>query len=653
MSVYLKDIPLEQAWQRWKDALAEAHLDGILKSQIIPLDEHAVGRILAEPVWAKICSPHYHSAAMDGFAVRSADTISALPSKPIRLGVRSQASYVDTGDPLPGFANAVIPIEQVDALDVTGSAATDIRNPKFIEIRSAVAPWSSVRLMGEDIVATQLVLSAGHSIRPVDLGAMAACGHTQIRVTRKPRVAILPTGTELVAVGADVKPGAIIEFNSIVLAAQIHQWGGEAERYPVLADQFEEIKQAVWTAARDHDLILINAGSSAGSEDYTSAVVEALGDLLVHGIAIRPGHPVILGMICLDQTRQVPVIGVPGYPVSAALTGEILIQPTLAIWNGQNVRPVDTISARLTHKVNSPAGDDDYVRMVAGKVAGVMLAAPLPRGAGVINSLVKADGITIFPRGMQGLEAGEQVTVRLYRHPEELEKTIFLSGSHDLTLDVLADELYQKDIRLVSTNVGSLGGLIALRRGEAHAAGSHLLDPKTGEYNLSHIRQYLSDRKIAVVNWVERVQGLIVAKGNPKGIHSLSDLGDPRFGFVNRQRGAGTRVLLDYHLNQLGLNSADITGYDQEEYTHLAVAAAVSSNRADCGLGIELAASALDLDFVPLFNETYELIIPEEFLTDPLIESLLTTAQDPAFQQRLSALPGYAITRMGTIRTVL
>ena len=426
MGVYLKDIPLEQAWQRWKDALAEANLNGILESQLVPLDEHAVGRILAEPVWAKICSPHYHSAAMDGFAVRSSDTLSALPSRPIRLGVRSQATYVDTGDPLPDFANAVIPIEQVDALDVSGSAASDIRNPKFIEIRAAVAPWSSVRLMGEDIVATQLVLSAGHSIRPVDLGAMAACGHTQILVTRKPRVAILPTGTELVAVGEVVKPGAIIEFNSIVLAAQIHQWDGEADRYPVVADQFEEIKQAVWAAAQDHDLVLINAGSSAGSEDYTSAVVEALGDLLVHGVAIRPGHPVILGMIHLDKARHVPVIGVPGYPVSAALTGEILVQPTLAIWNGQKDRPVDTISARLTHKVNSPAGDDDYVRMVAGKVAGVMLAAPLHRGAGVINSLVKADGITIFPRVMQGLEAGAQVSVRLYRHRDALEKTIFL-----------------------------------------------------------------------------------------------------------------------------------------------------------------------------------------------------------------------------------
>ncbi len=653
MSVYLTDIPFDQAWQRWIQALSEAGINGVLGTELIPLDENSVGRILAEPVWAKISSPHYHSAAMDGFAVHSSDTATALPSKPVRLNMRSQANYVDTGDPLPESTNAVIPIEQVDSFDELGTQATNIRNPKYIEIRAAVSPWSFVRLLGEDIVATQLVLSAGHAIRPVDLGAMAACGHAQILVTRNPRVAILPTGTELVPVGAEARSGSIIEFNSIVLAGQINLWGGKATRFPVQKDDFEEIKQQVWSAAQDHDLVLVNAGSSAGSEDYSSVVVESLGELLVHGIAIRPGHPVILGMIKVNETRKVPIIGVPGYPVSAAMTGEILIQPTLAIWTGQKMPIVDLISAKLTHKVNSPAGDDDYIRMVAGKVAGVMLAAPLPRGAGVINSLVKADGITIFPRGTQGLEAGSQVTVRLFRHPKELEKTVFLSGSHDLTLDVLADELFQKGIRLVSTNVGSLGGLVALRRGEAHAAGSHLLDPETGEYNLSYIRQYLDGRKVAVVHWAERIQGLIVQKGNPKNIQALSDITSQQVSFVNRQRGAGTRVLLDYHLKKLGLNSTDISGYDQEEYTHLAVAAAVSSNRADCGLGIASAASALDLDFIPLFNETYELIIPEEYLADPPLHVLLETAQDPAFQARLSILPGYSITKMGTIRTIL
>ncbi len=653
MSVYLTDIPLEQAWQRWIQALNEAGINGVLGSELIPLDENAVGRILAEPVWAKISSPHYHSAAMDGFAIRSSDTASALPSRSVRLNIKTQAVYVDTGDPLPEFANAVIPIEQVDSFEESGSKASNIREPKYIEIRASVPPWSFVRLMGEDIVATQLVLSAGNAIRPVDLGAMAACGHTQILVSRKPRVAIIPTGTELIPVGEEVRVGSIIEFNSIVLAGQINLWGGDASRFSVQEDNFEKIKSQVWSVAQNHDLILINAGSSAGSEDYSSTVIESLGQLLVHGIAIRPGHPVILGMIQVTETRKVPIIGVPGYPVSAAMTGEILIQPTLAIWTGQKMPIVDSISARLTHKINSPPGDDDYIRMVAGKVGGVMVAAPLPRGAGVINSLVKADGITILPRGTQGLEAGSQVTVRLYRHPTELEKTLFLSGSHDLTLDVLADELFQKGVRLVSTNVGSLGGLVALRRGEAHAAGSHLLDPETGEYNLSYIRQYLDGRKVAVVHWAERLQGLIVQKGNPKNIQSLPDISGQRVDFVNRQRGAGTRVLLDYHLKKLGIGSDTISGYDQEEYTHLAVAAAVSSNRADCGLGIASAANALDLDFIPLYNETYELIIPEDYLADPLLLTLLDTAQSPVFQKRLSILPGYSISKMGKIRIIL
>ncbi len=657
MSVYLHDIPLTQAHQRLNDALLEAGLDGILGIEEIPLDEFALGRITAEPVWAQISSPHYHASAMDGFAVRAVDTEGALATAPLSLQYGAQTQYIDTGDPLPGWANAVIPIENVEPLTEDGSIASDQRTPYAIRIREAVTPWAHVRPMGEDMVATQLVLPAGHTLRPADLGAIAGCGHGTVRVTRRPKVAIIPTGTELVDIGQPVKSGDIIEYNSMVMAAQINLWGGEATRFPITPDVFEEIKKQVSEAALDHDLILLNAGSSAGSEDFSAQVVEALGELLVHGVAVRPGHPVILGMVgkplgtkqTLKVSEGIPIIGVPGYPVSAALTGEIFVEPLLARWLGRQPAEPAELEATLTRKMVSPAGDDDYVRVAVGKVGQRTLAAPLARGSGVITSLVRADGIVIVPSGSQGMPAGEKVRVRLYRTPKEIERTIFAIGSHDISLDVMAQFLAIHDRRLASANVGSLGGLVALRRGEAHLAGAHLLDPESGEYNLPYIRQYLPDVPVRVIALVGREQGLMVPRGNPKGIKSLNDLTNPKVSMINRQRGAGTRILLDYHLAEADLKSEDIQGYEHEEFTHLAVAAAVASGRGDCGLGIAAAAQALDLDFIPLFKERYDLIIPRETLESALISPVMSVLEDPAFRDLVASLPGYDLSPMGKI----
>jgi len=648
MSVYLRDIPLADAQAKLQQALEAAGLWGILSVEQVALDENALGRVLAEPVWARISSPHYHAAAMDGFAVRSEETSEAQPSKPVVLLLGSQAQYLDTGDPLPGQFNAVIPIENVEPLDAEQVTASNPRHPAMIRIRASVTPWSHVRALGEDIVASQLVLPAGHILRSVDLGAIAAAGHDKISVSCKPRVAILPTGTELVEVGVELKAGDIIEFNSLVLAAQVREWGGIPRRYPITADNFDAIFNRAQEAGRECDLVLINAGSSAGSEDYSARVIEALGDLLVHGVAIRPGHPVILGMLRTDG-KVSPIIGVPGYPVSAALTGEIFVEPLLARWLGRQPSERVGVQANITRKVVSPGGDDELMRVVVGEVNGRVLAAPLSRGAGVITSLVRADGIVVLPRGVQGVDAGQEVTVNLYRPVPEIRKTIFCVGSHDLTLDLLAQHLAARDRRLSSANVGSLGGLVAIKRGEAHLAGSHLLDPKTGTYNLSYIKEYLPDTRVGVYAFVDREQGLMVNKGNPKGIKNLEDLAQPGVRFVNRQRGAGTRVLLDYQLNLLGMSKEGILGYNHEEYTHLGVAAAIASGRADCGLGIPAAAQSLDLDFVPLFQETYQLIIPVMHAESSLLEPLFSILENQQFKQDVLAMPGYGIREMGKL----
>jgi putative molybdopterin biosynthesis protein len=647
MPIFLKDIPLDQAVLRFRQALESHDLTGPLPAEEILLDERACGRVLADGIWAKICSPHYHASAMDGFAVRAADTAPAMASRPVSLRLGEQAFYVDTGDPLPDGTNAVIPIEQVEPL-----GGDDPRHPFEILVRAAVSPWSHIRLLGEDIVTSQLIAARGQQLRPSDLGAIAASGNTTLRVIRQPVVAILPTGDELVPIGTQPQQGDILEYNSLVMAAQVNSWGGKAVRYPITPDDKLAIQAQVEQAAESADLILLNAGSSAGSEDFSAEVISTLGTLLVHGVAVRPGHPVIIGILPPTTTRPraVPIFGVPGYPVSAALTCELFVRPLLEEWSGLKNTNTEVVEATLARKVNSPAGDDDVIRVSIGDVRGRLLAAPLPRGAGVITSLTRADGITVIPRGIQGLEAGERVRVELYRPAREVRKTVLISGSHDLSLDVLAEYLSARGARLAASNVGSLGGLNALARGEAHASGCHLLDVETGTYNDLFIRQYLPGIPVLALGWAERVQGLIVPRGNPLNITSLADLTRPEVTFSNRQRGAGTRVLLDYQLKRAEIQAKDIQGYADEEYTHLGVAAAVFSHRADCGLGIQAAADALGLDFIPLFNETYEIIIPLDLQDHPGVQLILAATQDPVFKQNLKAFSGYGWDSLGQIR---
>jgi putative molybdopterin biosynthesis protein len=653
-SPYLEDIPLDEALAVWWEALAVVALDAPFAGEQVPLED-AAGRVTAEPVWARVSSPHYHASAMDGYAVRADDTHGASEANPTCLVVSRQAFYVDTGDPLPPNTNAVIMVEEVqlraaaNGLSVAGEGQTQI------EILAAVAPWQHVRPMGEDIVATELVLPANHRLRPQDIGAAAGAGHATLSVRRRPRIAIQPTGTELVAPGTHLRPGDVVEYNSLVLGAMLGEWGGAVDRLPPLADDFGAIRQRVVEAALTHDLVLINAGSSAGSEDFTAQIVAELGRLLVHGIAIRPGHPVILGLITVPDgqggTRSVPVAGIPGYPVSAAMTCELLIKPLLARWSGQVPEARPTVQATLTRKVVSPMGEEEFMRVTVGQVGERVVATPLPRGAGVLMSLVRADGIVRIPRHEQGYEAGTSVTVELYRRPESIGHTAVAIGSHDLTLDLLADELGRRypGHSLSSANVGSLGGLLALARGEAHLAGSHLLDEETGEYNVSYIRRILPGIPVVVLGFVQREQGLIVQRGNPKGIRSLADLARPGIAFVNRQRGAGTRVLLDYRLRQAGIDPCAILGYERQEYTHLAVAAAVASGAADAGMGILAAARALELDFVPLDLERYDLIVPERFYAGDTLAPLLSIVYDPAFAARVRQLGGYATPQIGQI----
>lgn len=660
---YLHDVALDEALAAWRKALAGENLLAPLGEETIPVTQ-ALGRVTAQPVWARLSSPHYHAAAMDGYAVAAERTHGATETSPKRLIVGAEAMPVDTGDPLPAGTNAVIMIEDTQLFaDAAGAGA--------IEIMKSVPPWQYVRPLGEDMVATELVLPANHRLRPQDLGAVVGCGHTEVTVYRRPRVAILPTGTELITVeqlqqpGRQLRPGDILEYNSIMLGAQAEEAGCLVTRLPIVADAYAAIRDAVAVALADHDLVAINAGSSAGSEDYTAAIVAELGDLQVHGIAIRPGHPVILG-----TARGKALVGIPGYPVSAAVTFERIVTPLLYLWQGMQPPSRPQVEATLTRKTLSPLGEDEFMRVTVGRVGDRVVATPLGGGAGVLMSLVKADGIVTIPRFSEGHNAGDTVSVELLHPPKRIDQTIVVIGSHDMALDLLADQLQRRtsgqalsaaadrllpsaeaDRFLSSAHVGSMGGLLALQRGEAHVAGAHLLDEESGDYNVGYIRRLLMPHGVHVVllRFVQRQQGLMVARGNPKGIRTLEDLLRPEVAFVNRQRGAGTRVLLDYELKQRGLDPRAIQGYTRQEYTHLSVAAAIKSGAADCGLGILAAARALELDFVPLLQERYDLVVPVQHYESELLAPLLRTIRTAAFAQRVHALGGYAVAGMGEV----
>ena len=637
---FLQDIPLEEALTRWFGVMENAESLNPTDAEPVALDDpHIVGRITAAPVWAIASSPHYDAAAMDGIAVLASETIGATETAPVSLSVGTQAIWVDTGDPMPPASDAVVMIENVqrDALDTA-----------TVRILEPVAPWQHVRTLGEDIVATELVLPENHPVSPVDLGACAAAGLVSIPVRRKPTVAIIPTGNELVPIQAHRQPGDIPEFNSLILAGFVRQWGGEPQVSTPIADDAEAIRLAALSALTTCDVVVINAGSSAGDADYTASVIEALGTLEVHGIAIRPGHPVALGV-----ARGKAILGLPGYPVSAALTAELLLKPVLERMLGVQMPERLRMPANITRKVLSPIGEDEFLRVKLGRVGDKMTATPVQHGAGVVMSLVRADGIVRIPRLSEGLDAGAAVDVELLRPAAEVENTIVAIGSHDLTLDLMQSFLRRRRpaVNLASAHVGSLGGLAALRRGEAHLAGCHLLDADSGEYNIAYVRRYLPNTPVVIIRLVGRTQGLMVAPGNPVGLQSLEDLIKPEVRFVNRQRGSGTRVLLDYHLGNYAIPPSAVTGYEREEYSHLAVAAAVSGGSANAGLGILSAARALELDFVPLFDEEYDLIVPVEHHQSPQLQPLLALLNDPEFRAAVHDMGGYDVSVMGSVRT--
>ena len=603
----------------------------------------AAGRVLAKPVFARLSAPNFHAAAMDGIAVRAADTFGASETDPRQLTIGREARFINTGHVLPEETNAVIMIEQVNEL---GNGRVEIETPAF--------PWQHVRRMGEDIVATELLFPRNHAVSAYCVGALLAGGIFAVEVYRPPRVMIIPTGSELLdwEHTPDVvpRPGQVLETNAYMLGKLVEAAGGGYRRHDILTDEPAAIEKVVAAAvAGGFDMVLTVGGSSAGSEDYTKSVVEALGEVLVHGVTIMPGKPVLIGAV-----QDKPVFGVPGYPVSAIIAFEQFVRPLIRRFVGQPDDTPELLTVRTTRKIPSKLGLEEFLRVKPGNVDGQTVAAPLPRGAGCITTITEADGLLRIPANAEGLVEGEETAAELIRPRNALDSTLLIVGSHDNSLDILADEIRRgaSGITLSSSHVGSLGGLMALKRGVCHLAGAHLLDTADGSYNRTYVKKYLTAAEVGLVNLVLRDQGLLVPKGNPKGIGGLEDLAREDIHFINRQVGSGTRILLDYRLQQLGLKPETIAGYRDEEYTHMAVAVAVLSGTADVGLGIQAAARALDLDFIPVVTEQYDLVIPKRFLDLKGMQVLLDTIGGERFQRRVRALGGYSTELTGRVLDV-
>jgi molybdopterin molybdotransferase/putative molybdopterin biosynthesis protein len=635
---YLKKTPLIEAREMFLQVVTPSNL----AVEEISIDEAALDRTTAEPVFAQISSPHYHASAMDGICVRAEDTFGATEfvGKILRLADSDSPGpatfkYVDTGNALPPWANAVIMIEKVHQID-----------NQNVEIFESAAPWNHVRLVGEDVVATELLLPRAHRLRPYDLGALLAAGHTKVRVKVRPRVAIIPTGDELIEPGEEAKPGAVIDFNSTVLASFVREWGGTPVKYRRVRDDITALIEAVRRAAAESDLVTIIAGSSAGEHDLTAEVVAEAGELLAHGIDVMPGKPAVLGKI-----EGKPFLGVPGYPVSAIVIAREILRPAVERFLGSSAPGYPNVRAVLPKKIASHLGLEEFIRVTLGRIGEKVVAVPLARGAGVITTMVHADGLMRIPTLVEGLNAGQPIDVELLRPLDAIENTILCTGSHDLAIGVLEDQLKQRhpEIKIAAANVGSLGGLLALQRGESHMAGTHLLDAESGVYNIPDIKRVIPNVPVVLVHLAEREQGIVVPPGNPKGISSLTDLVRKDIRFVNRQPGSGTRVLLDYELKKRNISPTEITGYEREEFTHMAVGVAIASGLADTGLAVRAAARALALDFIPIANEQYDLLMGRDFFDSSRGQLLLTVISGKSFKHAVNALSGYDTEKAGTV----
>ncbi|MGM0419518.1 MAG: molybdopterin biosynthesis protein [Bacillota bacterium] len=598
----------------------------------------AGARITAEAVAARRSAPHYNAAAMDGIAVKASSTRGAGERTPVNLR-RENYQHVNTGNPLPPEFNAVIKIEDIAETD-QGAA-----------IIQAVPPWHNVRTIGESVMKGEQIVTSRVELTPYHLGALLEAGVEEVEVFCRPKVTIIATGDEMVAPGQEPGPGELIDFNSTMISEMARSEGAEVEFAGITADKEEVLNQVILQAADRSDLLIIIAGSSAGSKDFTADIIEENGQIAVHGVDIQPGKPILLGTV-----SSVPVLGLPGYPLSCLTAFELFGRAAVKNLQQGEYYPPEKITARVKRKLHSKPGQQEFLRVnlsfpIQNDREESPVAVPRRRGSAVMKSQIQADGILEIPAEREGLAADESVEVRLLRPLQQLRSGLVLAGSNDPLLEKLQELLMVQgegfSLRLQSR--GSQAGIHALLRGEIDLTTAHLLDAETGQYNIPYLRQ-VAEEPFNLLTLAWRDQGLYLPQGNPKEVDSFQDIADKNLNFINRQRGAGTRILFDYQLAEAGLKSGQITGYEREEYTHAAVAQAVAIGAADAGLGIKAVAEAFSLDFLPLFSERFELIYRPGLEKTSCFRSIKKLVESDEFREYLQNSSGYDLKETGLIR---
>lgn len=594
----------------------------------------SLGRVTARPVFAVHPSPSFYAASVDGIAVLSSKTFGVSPHNPLKLKIGKNAHFVDTGSIMPEGTDAVVPIEKVKFQSI-----------EEVVITNFLAPWENVRPLGEEVAAKEVILPAHHKIRPLDVAAMCMGSVTKLEVTAKPKVGIIPIGTGLLQVGSKPRAGKMIETSSQIISKEVVKLGGEPIVHEIIPEKVEDLIKAFSEMVSQTDMILAIAGPKMGTRPI-AWILQQRGELITYGVLVKPGMSSCFGII-----RGVPVIGLPGYAMSTFIIFKLFGHPVIFRKLGIKQPPRKTIRAYLSRNINSPDGVDEFIRVSLAEVDNLPVAAPLSRGAHVLMSLVRADGMVRVKPDQTDVRAGEVVEVETLREFPHTRKKVLISGTHDLSFDLMRNELQKKysDVSMFTDNVGSMRGLMALKAGYCHIASIHLFDDETGEFNIPFVRKFLFDIPLLVVNIFFRRLGFIVAKGNPLNITGFEDLIRDDVRVINRIRGSGTRTVFDYYLKKHNIDLNRVTGYAKEAHNHLNLAAAVASKNADVGLGILEAAKATGLDFIPLIPEKLDFVVPRKFLKDYPVRCILKIISSGKFKEEVEALGGYDVSHTGKI----
>lgn len=622
--IYLEKRSLEEALLIWEKKLDEIKVSKFVKEEeISSLD--CAGRIASREVHAKKCSPLQNVSAVDGFAVRVKDTLGCDINNPKYLKIGTAAKYVNTGEAIESSFNAVVMVEDVE-----------IEKDK-IRILKPLSFYENVRTIGEDIVTMDVLVRANEKILPQHIGALIQGGVDKIHVKEIPRVLIIPTGEEIIKPFREIHPLEFYDSNSYMIREMLNGWGASSFIYDVLPNNEKIIMKALEENYDKYHLFVILGGSAKGSKDFVPSIIKSAGELLIHGVSIQPGKPIALGLF-----KDKPIVGMPGYPVSSFVDSRIFLKTAIEKMLKTSRKEFEYIKTVLKRPVPSEIGTREYIRVKLTVSNDTVVAVPIKGGASPISSVSNADGILVVPENLEGFEEGAEVDVELLVGKEDIQNQILFIGSNDPVLEKAFNifNVENAPYHFGVINSGSFGGLLSLERGECQITATHLFDESSGTYNEAFIRKVVS-RDIIVYKFLKREQGLMLRHENSKRIKSIEDITKPNVAFVNRQKGSGTRVFLDYILKEKVIDTSSINGYENEEFTHIAVASAVKEGIADCGMGIRYVADIFGLEFIPVQEEDYDLVFTRDFYFSKNGEALIKILESKEFKDYLGKLKGY------------